>query len=462
MAAAPDGATRALARFVADTDFDTLPAQVVEAMKVYVLDDLACGFVGAHQPWARIVVGLVRAAGGREEASIVAQGWKAPAAQAALANGVMIGGFESEHVGHSAHPSGTVFPAAFAIAEHRHASGREFLAALALGYELVCRVGDAQTNAVETVRGIHNPAVNGPFGAAAAVAKLLGLDTERTACALGIAGSHCGGLTEYAWDGTMTKRLHLGRAAQLGLESALLAQAGFTGPATILEGRFGYLNAYSPAPKGELLLAGLGERWQLVGLTVKAYPCHVRSQALVAAIQELKRSGVEAARVERLHLRAGEGLLEPRFWNAAPTTLLGAQYSIPYTMAVAFFRDLDDPLSFDESVLADPRIRRLAATITWERGDPRTFAEQRAEVEVTAGGSPRRVMAETFPGALDDPLTYAGATDKFHRYAGRLLDTARRRQIVDAVRRIEDLTDVAELAALVRSEGEAAGSGDRR
>jgi 2-methylcitrate dehydratase PrpD len=363
----------------------------------------------------------------------------------------MIGAFESEHFGHNSHPSGTVFPAALAIAEHENLSGRDFLTALTLGYELVCRVGAAQTNAVETERGIHNPAANGPFGAAAAGARLLGLNAELTAQALGIAGSHCGGLTEFAWDGAMTKRLHLGRAAQLGLESALLAQGGFTGPPTILEGRYGYFHAYSPAPKGELLLDGLGQRWLLEDLVVKAYPCHASSQALVAAIQDLKRTGVEGARVQRVHLRAGERLLEPRFLNAAPTTMLGAQYSIPYTMAIAFERDLDDPAAYDESVLRDPHIRRLAESVTWEQGDPQVFVDRRAELEVTIDGERRRVPAATFPGSADDPLTCEGATGKLDRFAGRVIDAAQRRQIVETVRRIEHLANVATLAARIRT-----------
>jgi len=128
----------------------------------------------------------------------------------------MIGGFESEHIAYNAHPAGTVFPAAFAVAEAGHKSGREFIAAMAAGYEVVCRIGDAQTNAVEIERGFHNPAVNGPYGAAAAAGKLLHLDLPLLVSAFGVAGSHSAGIVEYAWGGEMTKRLHLGRAAQWG------------------------------------------------------------------------------------------------------------------------------------------------------------------------------------------------------------------------------------------------------
>lgn len=204
--------TEALARFVVELDYDDLPASVVDRIKVYTLDCLACGFVGAVQPWSAMVRDMVEEAGGSAEASCFSTKRRTTMAQAALVNGVMIGGFESEHIGYNAHPAGTVFPAAFAVAETGHKSGKEFIAAMAAGYEVVCRIGDAQTNAVEIERGFHNPAVNGPYGAAAATGRLLHLKLPDQLNAFGIAGSHSAGIVEYAWAGEMTKRLHLGRA----------------------------------------------------------------------------------------------------------------------------------------------------------------------------------------------------------------------------------------------------------
>lgn len=281
--------TMQIARFITDTGYVNLPANVIEKAKVYVLDNLASGFVGAEQPWSKKVSALVGDLGGREEASVFSQSAKADVSRASLVNGAMIGAFEVEHVGHSAHPGGTVFPAALAFAERERMDGQSFILAMMLGYEVTCRVGAAQTRATEDERGFHNPGVNGPFGAAVAVAKLMGLDQEKTAWALGIAGSHSAGLTEFARDGAMTKRLHLGRAAQSGLESALLAGKGFTGPTTVFEGRHGYLNAVSPSPQPAKLTDGLGDEWISSDLAIKAYPCHLTGQAIVHAIQELKQ-----------------------------------------------------------------------------------------------------------------------------------------------------------------------------
>src|SRR5438093_1251515 len=166
--------TRQLARFVNETGFEDLPADLVERAKVYLLDNLAAGFVGAVQPWSLMVASLAQDLGGKPEVSVFNQPWLADLSRATLVNGAMLGAFEAEHIGHVAHPSATVFPAALALAERDRREGKDFLAALLLGYEVVCRIGEAQTRATEAERGFHNPGVNGPFGAAAAVGKLLG------------------------------------------------------------------------------------------------------------------------------------------------------------------------------------------------------------------------------------------------------------------------------------------------
>lgn len=444
--------TRTLAQFVSKTGYSDLPASVIERMKVYTLDVLAAGMVGSKLPWANMVLEMAREQRGVEEASVFATSEKMTVSQAALVNGVMVGGFESEHVGHTSHPAGTVTPAALAIGERDRVSGQEFLLATALGYEVVCRIGDAQTGLVETERGFHNPAANGPFSAAAAVGKLLGFDAATQASAFGIAGSHCGGLTEYAWDGSMTKRLHLGRASQLGLESALLAQKGFTGPHTILEGRYGYFNAFSPAPKIEKLLAGLGEQWQLETLIIKRYPCHVSSQAVVAAVQEFKREqGFDPDQIESIALTGSKRILQQRFLDPNPTNEMGAQYSLLFTTAVACYRDLDDPLQYDESVLEDAQIKRLANAITWQEAEESAHESLAATLEFTIAGRTHAVQAETFPGSLQTPASLADVESKFRRFSKHVLSDAQQQDVLELVGNLEQLDDVSKLADAMRS-----------
>src|SRR6266567_6670723 len=223
--------TRTLARFVVETRFADLPTRLVDNCKIAVLDAIGAGFVGSVQPWTRRIV------------SVVKEDWRTDVSRAAFANGVLIGAFECEPLTGS-HASGTVLPAALAICQRERFDGARFLAALALGFEVSARIARTAVG-LEAVRGFHNPGTQGPFGAAAAVGRLYAFDEEHLTSALGIAGSSSAGLLEFAWSGGDTKRLHLGRASHLGLESALLAGHGVRGPATVLEGRSGYFNAFS-------------------------------------------------------------------------------------------------------------------------------------------------------------------------------------------------------------------------
>src|SRR5499425_717925 len=274
--------TRALARFAAQTKFTDLPRSLVDNLKITVLDTIGAAFVGSLQPWARRILTVAQGLGGTPEALVVGQSWRTDVARAAFANGVLIGAFECEPLTGS-HASGTVLPAALAVCERERLSGAAFLAALAVGFEVSARIARAAVG-LETVRGFHNPGTQGPFGAAAAVGKLYGFDEDRLIDALGIAGSSSAGLLEFAWSGGDTKRLHLGRASQLGLESALLARHGLRGPATVLEGHYGYFNAFSLEPRMDRLLNGLGSEWAIEPPSLKSYATHVTHQAVVEAI----------------------------------------------------------------------------------------------------------------------------------------------------------------------------------
>ncbi len=327
-----------------------------------------------------------------------------------------------------------------------------------LGFEVGCGVGEARTGAVEVERGFHNPGVNGPFGAAAAVSKLLKLESARTAWALGIAGSSSAGIVEFVWEGAMTKRLHLGRATQLGLESALLAQRGLTGPTTVLEGPYGYLHAFSPRPAPERLTAGLGEGWLAAELTIKAYPAHSTAQAIVHAL----RTYVAAEPLDPARLRGVSVVMrhapERRFLDAAPTTMLGAQYSLPYSVATALCRDLSDPNTLGDDVLEDALIRAIATRVD-VRSDPSWFAdaddEVTAEIQLDLNDGIQVIRATSFPGSLSRPLDFEAACDKLQRYAQQASTPERVAHMIDLVRDLEDLDDVSKLAELLASQASA-------
>lgn len=447
------GATVEFAQFVARTTFDDLPDHVVERTKVHILDLLAAGHFGTTARWSRMVLEAVLEQGSAPQCSIFGSDRKVSLPAAAYTNAAAAGALELEHVGHSAHASGTVIPPALATAERDHLSGRDLLLAIALGYEVVSRIGDAQTRGVEDKRGFHNPSANGPFSSAVAVGKLIGLDADGIASAMGIAGSQSGGLVEYIYDGSMTKRLHLGLAARAGTESALLAAKGFTGPHTILEGERGYLFAFSPAPKPELLTNGLGEEWRLGGTLIKAFPCHMTSQSLVAAVDGFRAAtGVDPGRITRIHVRVGMDarVLEDRYVAKDVATHLQAQLSMPFMLALALHRDLRVPGAFGEEVLKDGSVLALMGRVTWEHVRDEDLPAG-MEVVIEVDGATHQLPAATFRGSPEDPADFADVEEKFRRFTSGLLRPERQERVVELVRNLDALADAADLAAYVGS-----------
>lgn len=449
--------TRELAKFIFKTRFEDFPPGMIERVKGYVLDTIGAGFVGVAMPWSQMVLRMAKTLGGTSEASMFGQPWKVDVSRAALVNGSMIGAFEVEHSGHA---GGLVFPAALAVAERDHKDGKTFLTALMLGYEVVHRIMAAQTMAAETARGFHNPGIIGPFASAAAVGKLIGLDETKLAWALGVAGSHSAGLIEFVWEGAMTKRFHEGRGAANGLESALLAQMGFTGPTTVLEGQYGYLNAVTPTPHPERLTDQLGTLWRGDHRPIKAYACHMVMQSLIHAVQVFKRANaLDPKAIQRIVLltpaaqnELAHGEAEDRHQDAEPDSLVGAQYSTPFMVAIAVCRDLvNDPLINDETV-KDPVIRQLAKRIETRAERQSEPGDKAVEVRLEmADGKQHAFLATTFPGAADSPLDYPGVAEKFRRYTARLLTERQAAEFIRLVADIEKVKDMAEIAALIRS-----------
>lgn len=446
--------SRELAEWAAGVRYDNLPANVAEAMKVYILDDLAGALVGSRTPWAEMVVRLAQESAPAGQCTLIGRPETSSPSYAAFANGTFIGGFETDHIYSvgSSHPSAGVFGAALAAAEARGASGADFLGALAAGYEVCCRVGFAATRAVEDQRGFHGPGTNSSFGAAVATAKLLGLDAAGILNALGIAGSHAGGLLEFHHEGAMTKRIHPGRGGQMGYESAVLAADGFTGPSTVLEGDTGFLRVYSPAPRPEELTKGLGEKWHLLGVTIKSFPCHVTSQAIVEAVWRYKQqNGLDASQVESIRIRGGGRVLEERYHDAAPTTVMGAQYSMPFSTAIAIAGDAGDPRSYSQATVDDPAVRAVAAMVRIEEAPGFGGAGQpTAEVTIRAGGKDIQLTVTDWKGAPTNPFTLPQMADKFRRYGAGYLPADRVGALVETVSQLEGGQTMPSVAKLLR------------
>ncbi len=440
-------ATQAFATFVANTTYADLPPSLIAECKNATLDVLAAAFVGSSLPWAQRVVEMVHELGGTAEVSVVNQSWKTDVSRAALANGAMIGAFECEPLT-GAHASGTVLPAALAICQREHRDGKAFLLSLSVGFELSGRLQKTSVG-LETTRGFHNPGVQGPFGAAAAVGKLYGFDAATLASALGLAGSCAAGLLEFAWAGDDTKRIHLGRASSMGLESALLAKKGLHGPVTVIEGPYGYFNAFSEPTDIAKLTEGLGKKWLIQPASHKAFATHVTHQAVVQAIQDLKREhGFDAKAITHVTIRGAHRILEDRHTVRDPMTVMGGQYSLPFTAAVALTRDMSNPLVYNDEAVKDPLVRNLAKNMELivDKSVHEMFP---AEVTIVCGSRTYKKTTSAHKGSPHNPLTWADACEKFTRYTRTLIRETQAKSIIDAVGDLENQSDMARIATLV-------------
>jgi 2-methylcitrate dehydratase PrpD len=302
----------------------------------------------------------------------------------------------------------------------------------------------------ETLRGFHSPGTQGPYAAAAAVGKLYGFDEDMLASALGIAGSSSAGLLEFESTGADTKRIHLGRASQLGLESALLARRGFSGPTTVLEGRAGYYNAFAKVHDLNALLEGLGSEWVMRPATLKSYPAHVTFQSVVQAIQRFRRARpLDPSAVTRVVVRGTPRMMESRHGMREPASVMSAQYSLPFTTAVALARDMDHPLAYDEAVVRDPAVRALALRVELVADQSMVHAGSdrfQAVVTIEHASETHTLTTEPSKGSPWNPLTWDDVCRKFSRSLDGLIDGARAAAIVEAVSELGQAEDAAPLA----------------
>ena len=331
------GATARLAEHVAATRYEDLPERTLHAFKRAFQDHLTCAIAGSAMPVSRAVLDYFAETDPARVATVIGTSSKLSAQNAAFVNGANTHGldFDDGHTNGSAHPSGAVFPAVLAAAQQYGSAPREVVLAAVMGYDVMCRIAAASHPATAR-RGWHNTAIAGVFGAAAAVAKLLGLDPVQTRNALGMAGSFSGGIREYLDDGAEIKRIHPGKAARDGLLCAELAKRGITGPGKVLEGRYGFGNTHANGEmKWDRLLLGVGERFEIEYAYFKPYPCCRHYHSIVDGILELRsQHGFTAEDVK--HIQIGiyavgvNGHDHKHYEN-----LLDAQMSAPVAAALA-------------------------------------------------------------------------------------------------------------------------------
>jgi 2-methylcitrate dehydratase PrpD len=454
--------TRTLVFFSHALNSRDLGSEVVERTKYLLLDYLGVAIAGSltesSQPIYRMLAGTASSG----PCTVIGTSSKTSPEFAALANGAAAHSVELDdtHQAGSIHPGVVIFSTAIALSEsHPEISSAQFVPAIVAGYDVAARLGMALQPKFQYELGFHPTSTCGVFGAAVTAAKLLRLSEEQMLSAVGIAGSMAAGSLEFLADGAWTKRLHPGLAAQNGILAAKLAAEGFRGPSTILEGRDGFLWAYSRKSKPERVTQDLGRDFEIMRTSIKPHACCRYMQASIDGLIELATAHdiypEQVKRIEISVLEAGWSLVcEPRARKYSPSNVVDAQFSMPYGAAVALTDRAAGLDQFSGESFRSPQIKSLMGKVVLQKDKriERNFpAEWPAIVEVYLTNGKQFKKRVRFPkGDPENPLSWQELSAKFQSLAARVFPESRCEQIINLVKgmkRSTELRDIWKLAA---------------
>ena len=464
--------TQEIASYVTKTRYRAIPSDVVQLARSFILDGLGVALAGSTDECSRIVQAQIRRMGGREECSILGTALRAPAAKAALANGVAAHAMDYDDTqlstskvavyGLLTHPTTPVLAAALAIGERARISGEELLLAYVLGVEVECRLADA-IHPRHYQSGFHSTATMGGLGAAVAVGKILRFKEEELMRALGIAASMASGLRENF--GTMTKPLHAGRAAENGVTAALLAADGFTAATDILEARRGFFNAMAGGYDESKISGRLGRPYFMKepGISIKPYP----SGSLYHPAQDLildlvKQHDLKPGDIEHIDVGTNSNVPNALIYPM-PKNALEGKFSIPFCMAIAVVERKAGIAQFQDRKVRDKKVVEMMKRVTLyvddelERlGYDKVRSRIRIKLKDSRSIEGRYDVARGHP---EKPMSWAELGDKFRDCADLVLLRKNAEEIIQWVARIEQLKS---LRPLFRALTVSGNNGDKR
>ena len=452
--------TATLAAYVADLKYDDIPPEVLDRAKVLTLDFLGSAIRARREAESTPSVVKMLAAlklDSAGEATVFGDSRTWTPAVAALLNGTMGHSldFDDTHADSSLHPSAPVVPAAFAVGEMVGASGREVLTAIVAGYEVCCRLGNALDPTSHYARGFHPTATAGTYGAAAAAGKLFGLSEQQLIYAFGVSGSQAAGSLQFLVNGAWNKRYQVGASAMNGVIAATLAKNDFVGAIESVEGKHGLLVGYTDTPHREKAVAGLGTTYETMKIGVKPYPScrytHAAIDAIIALRREHNLTPDQVKRVEIGLHRNGITLTGDAATKRHPTSIVGGQFSMFFTGALAL-----DQGRFgwdDYTRLGDAAINNLANKFDVVQDDKLEIGRSHpfgARVTITTEDGVHERLHDDPSG---EPTSFPSAqamSDKFITLARPVL-SSRAQHFADAILGLERFDRVAQATALGRA-----------
>jgi 2-methylcitrate dehydratase PrpD len=449
-------------KYLTGTRYADLPPEAVESARKEVLDSLATALGGSGKVGIPELLALASEWGGQEQSSIIGYGLKYPAPVAAQINGTMIHAldYDDGHQTALVHIGCVTVSTAFAAAERMSGvSGKEFIAAIALGGDLMARLGLASRPGKSALSaGWHPTTLFGHFGAAAVAGRLFKLKGEKMTHALGLAYHQAGGAGSGVADGALAKRMGPGFAARAGLTAALMAEKGITGERDPLEGKTGVYHAYMGGdydPK--TLTADLGKRFEGVNVGDKPYPCCGLTHACIDAALALKdRHNINANHIKAVTAYGGQAaydLCVPPEVKQNPRTIIDAQFSVPWVVATALAKGAVTVDDFNEEAIKRPDILALARKVTG-----RLVPEMTRHGVGPGGviinmedGIEYKEEVEHCLGSVVRPMTFNDIVRKFRECAPCAVNPLSPKSVekmIDLVGRLEHLDDAAAIIRL--------------
>ncbi len=457
------------ARNLATVSYEDLPRDVVEATRKEILDTLGVALGGSSKSGVKELLELVTEWGGKEESTVLCYGHKVPAPNAAQVNATMGHALDYDDVGEGpVHPSVVIVPTCLAVAERKgKLNGQEFITAVALGVDMICRLGLGFRLGLTAIpagghpgAGWHLTPLYGFMAAAGSAGKILGLDEEGMVNALGIAYHQCSGNGQCVVDGALTKRMGPGFAAKGGITAALMAEKGITGARNCLEGECGLYNLYHHGSyDSRAMAADLGKRFEGTNVGMKPYPCCKGTHSFVdVALALVNKHDIKAEDVQEITI-FGHGqanLCLPLEVKSRPRNLVDSQFSIPWAVAVVVARRRAAIGDFTEEAIKSPDILEVSSKIKVEMDSSPIASEKKmppAKVKITTKkGQTYLEQATHHLGISQRPLPFSDYERKFRdcaSYSVKQLSDEHVDRVIALIGQLEQLDDVREIIELL-------------
>lgn len=453
--------TKKLAKFCMDLKFEEIPPEVRDRAKYFALDFVGVAARGTLENSTKAMYQFIKNLGPTTKGGvIIGTKMRAQHHYSALANGTSSHSLEMDDVNNEAslHPGVAIFPAAFAACEMANKNGKRFIEGVILGYDVMIRLGKALGPREHYSRGFHPTGTCGTFGATATVAKILGLNETQMVNAFGIAGSQAAGSMEFLAQGAWTKRMHPGWAAHNGIIASLLAKKGFKGPSTILEGRDGFLHAYSLKADANKVLEGIGSSFEIMRTSIKPHACCRYMQPPIDGILKImKENQIKAEEVENVTLgilKAGFPIIvTPQEMKYNPKSVVDAQFSMPFGAAVAILYGKASLSQFREKVIQSAPVKEMmkkvhcVENLELEKVYPKQWSAT-AEIK-TKDGRTSSTKIDYPKGDPENPLSWDELIEKFNGLISSIYSKARREKVIEQIRKVEGVGNLKQWTSIL-------------